>query len=468
MKELAEWVRDEAMKRGVQFADARIVESAHTSMSRQDGKTDRLSQGTSVGIGVRVLLEGAWGFASTNSLTREDLRKCLEGAMEMAKASGARVAEPGVVAEVEPLTAEVVSDFTIDPREVGVDRKMEVVRQLESVAVDRVGPHLANSTAHYGDSVTRVIVCNTLGACVDQTQVRTSAGVGITAIKDDVRQRGYEHRNGLAGFELAEGIDPEEVSVKAADTALMLLDARRAPAGNFPVVLHPSIVGIFIHEALGHNAEADHVIAKDSIIEGKLGRQIASQLINVIDDSTIEGSWGSYEYDSEGTPGGRCVIIENGVLKGFMHSLETAAKMGVAPNGSARAQGASSPPVVRMSNTIVSPGESTLDELVKDIDLGVLLEGGQWGYVLCVKGQYTCHAGWGRMIRNGELAEPIRDVTMSGTILDTLKNVDAVSKDFEMLPKGGMCGKAGQGMYVNGGGPYVRVSELVVGGQEQV
>jgi TldD protein len=467
MKELAEWVRDEAMRRGLQFADARIVESSHTSLGRQDGRTDRLSQGTSSGIGIRVLLDGAWGFASTNSLTRDDVRRCLESAIDMAKASRARVAEPGVIAAVEPVTDEVVSDFRVDPRSVAVERKMDVVRELEDVAVDRVHPHLANSIAHYSDNVTRTIVCNTLGTCVDQTQVRTSAGASITAVKGDVRQHGYEFRNGLAGFELAEELDPDQVSIKAADTALMLLDARRAPAGNFPVVLHPSIVGIFIHEALGHNAEADHVIARDSIIEGKFGEQIASELINVLDDSTIEGSWGSYEYDSEGTPGGRRVIIDNGVLTGLMHSLETAAKMGVQPNGSARAQGYSARPIVRMSNTIVERGGATLEELIKDIDLGILLEGGQWGYVLCVKGQYTCHAGWGRMIRNGQVAETIRDVTVSGTILDTLKNVTGVSREWEMAPKGGMCGKDGQGMFVNGGGPYVRVAELVVGGQER-
>jgi TldD protein len=468
MKDLAEWVRDEAARRGVQFADARIVESHHTSMSRQDGKTDHLSQGTSSGIGVRVLLEGAWGFASTNSLERHDLGRCLESAIDMAKASGAKVADPGVVTELEPVTAEVVSDFGTDPRAVGVDRKMDVVRELETVAVDRIGPHLANSIASYSDGVMRTVVCNTLGACVDQTQVRTSAGVSITGVKGDVRQRGSESRNGLAGFELAEAIDPEEVSVKAADTVLMLLDARRAPAGNFPVVLHPSIVGIFIHEALGHNAEADHVLARDSIIEGKLGQQIASELITVIDDSEVEGSWGSYEYDSEGTPGGRRVIIENGVLTGLMHSLETSAKMGVAPTGSARAQGFGSRPIVRMSNTIVEPRESTLDDLVRDIDLGVLLEGGQWGYVMCAKGQYTCHAGWGRMIRDGELSETIRDVSISGMILETLQDVCGVSSAFEMAKRGGTCGKDGQGMYVNGGGPYVRVSELIVGGQEMV
>jgi len=188
----------------------------------------------------------------------------------------------------------------------------------------------------------------------------------------------------------------------------------------------------------------------------------------VVDDSTLEGSWGSYKYDSEGTPGGRRVIIENGVLKGFMHSLETAARMGVKPNGSGRAQDYGVRPIVRMSNTLVLPGQSSLEELAKGIDLGVLLEGGEWGYVMTAKGQYTCHAGRGRLIRDGEIGQPLRDVTVAGMILDTLRDVDGVSREFEMLTMGGMCGKNGQGMYVNGGGPYMRVKELVVGGQERI
>ena len=150
-----------------------------------------------------------------------------------------------------------------------------------------------------------------------------------------------------------------------------------------------------------------------------------------------------------------------------MHDLETAAKMGVEPNGSGRADGYSSRPIVRMSNTIVLPGESTLAELAKGIDRGVLLEGGQWGYVMTAKGQYTCHAGHARMIRNGEIAEPLRDVSLAGMVLDTLRDVDGVSKEFEMLTMGGMCGKNGQGMHTNGGGPYLRVKELLVGGQER-
>lgn len=138
--------------------------------------------------------------------------------------------------------------------------------------------------------------------------------------------------------------------------------------------------------------------------------------------------------------------------------------MGVAPNGSARADGFMHRPIVRMSNTMIQPGEASLEELMKDIELGILLRGGQWGYVWCEKGQYTCHAGEGVMIRNGQLAEQVRDVSISGMTLETLANAEGVSRDFE-LEMPGNCGKNGQSMPVNGGGPYVKVKEIVVGGQ---
>ncbi len=466
MKGVVQSLVDRAKRAGVTFADARAVEEFGTNVRRQDRRTDQLSGGTSLGVGIRVLLHGAWGFASTNSLEPSDLQKALDTALEMAKASAVRLGEPGVVAQLGPVEAEVVTDFDVDPRQVSVADKMEVVKRLEDAAADRVGPQLANSTASYSDAVMREVVANTNGTLVDNTIVRTSCSVGVVAVDGEIRQRDWEHRSALGGFEIARDVDLHETSIKAADTALMLLSAAPPPSGRFPVILHPTIVGVFIHEALGHNAEADHILASDSILEGKEGEPIASEFVTVVDDATVPGSWGSYAYDSEGTPGAKRIILDKGILSGYMHSLETAARMGVAPNGSARAQGYSARPIVRMSNTIVEPGPSSLEQLAKEMGEGLVLEGGQWGYVMCAKGQYTCHAGRGRFVKNGQIGQPFRDVTFAGMILDTLRAIDGLTAEFEMLTMGGMCGKNGQGMYVNGGGPYVRVKELVVGGQQ--
>jgi TldD protein len=444
--------------------DVRAVEAEGTAVELQDGRADKVDRYRNRGLGIRVLLNRAWGFAATEGYDRGRAFECLETAVAMAQASAQRVGDLGVVAEAGPVEDQVAATLEKDPRQVPLPEKMALLALYEQEAIAAGRGKLANTKIGYGDIAERMTLCNTRGTFLETQSVRTRMSAFVAAQEGDIRQCGWESRQKQCGYELIEGLRPSEVSGKAAKRAVSLLKARRAPAGKFTVVFHPSIAGLLTHEALGHNAEADHILSGSSILEGKLGTQVASDCITIIDDGTIPGSWGSYPYDSEGTPSQKRVLIEKGVLRGFMHSLETAAKMGVAPNGSARADGFCCRPIVRMSNTFIEPGTMSLQELLKDIDQGVYLLAGQWGYVFCERGQYTCNAGEGYMIRNGELAEHLRDVCISGMTLETLMNADAVSQDFEM-EMGGMCGKGGQRMYVNGGGPHVRVRDVVVGGQ---
>ena len=464
MREQLERLRDEAMKRKVEFAEARFASVTSSGLMLQDGRADRMGAGKRAGMGVRVVADGAWGFASAESTEFGDWLSCLEAALEMARVSAQRLDEPVLLADVPAAVDEVQAQFEIDPATVSIERKLAAVQGYEEASALTVGERVANLMTGYNDAKHLEIVCNTRGTLVSSESVRTMVWHAVTTQDGSMRQRAREIRAQQAGFELVEATPAEELSGKAAALALSLLSARPAPAGEFPAVFHPSITGLLVHEAIGHNAEADHVAAGQSILEGKLGTRLAADCISILDDATIPGSWGSYQYDSEGVPGQRRVIVEKGLLKGFLHSLETAAKMGVAPNGCARADGFVNRPIVRMSNTMISPGEMSLEELIADIDLGLLLRAGQWGYVWCEKGQYTCHAGEGVMIRNGELAEQVRDVSVSGMTLETLANVSAISRDFELAMPGN-CGKNGQRMAVNGGGPYVKIKEIVVGGQ---
>lgn len=463
MKDLLNMICDKAKACGATFADARVFESEGVGISRQDGRADKLNSGASRGLGVRVLKDHAWGFASVSDFDSDKALGALAAAVSMAEASSTR-SENAVVADIQGVERDIKADVEIDPRTVPFERKMAAIEGCEKTAIKIVGDKLANSVVGYYDRINVETICNTQGAFVRSESIRTMVHTTIVASDGKTLQKGSGRVGEPVGFELIERTGPDEFAGKAARTALSLLSASTPPAGKFPVIFHPSVTGLLTHEAIGHNAEADHVLSGSSIIEGKLGDKIASDLVTIIDDSTIPGKWGSFEYDSEGTPGARRVIIENGVLKGYMHSLESAAKMGVSPNGSARAQGYSNRPIIRMSNTFIEPGTSTFEDLLSGIDLGVYLMGGEYGYVFCERGQYTCHAGEAYMIRNGELAEPLRDVSVAGMTLETLLNIDAVCSDFEMkMP--GMCGKNGQGMYVDNGGPHIRVKELVVGGQ---
>lgn len=463
MKDLLRSLCDKAKARGAAFADARVFESENTGITRQDGRADKLNSSSSKGMGIRVLKDHAWGFASVSNFDDHTALAALDVAISMAEASSAR-AEEAVVADIEGVEREIRAQVEIDPRTVSVERKMAALEGYEQAAIKIAGEKLANSIVSYSDRVDTETVCNTQGTLISKQSIRTIVHNMMVVREGSMLQKARGRVGEPVGFELIERTGAQDFTVKSVELALSLLTAAPPPAGKFPVIFHPSVTGLLTHEAIGHNAEADHVLSGSSIIAGKLGETIASELVTIIDDSTIPGKWGSFEYDSEGTPGARRVIVEKGVLMGYMHSLQTAAKMGVEPNGSARAQDYQSRPIIRMSNTYIEPGESSFEDLVKGIDLGVYLKGGEYGYVYCERGQYTCHAGEAVMIRNGELAEQLRDVSVAGMTLETLANIDAVSSDFEMkMP--GMCGKDGQGMYVDNGGPHIRVKELVVGGQ---
>ena len=448
-----------------EFIDCRVTESDGTSIVCQDGRADKIGQGRSRSGCVRALVDGAWGFAATDEPNEKRLAKCLESAVAMARAASPHVTEKGAVAALPPSRGESVAEVGIDPRKVPLEEKMRRVSAYERAAREKHGDLLANTIVSYGDGWKREVVANSRGTATLSEQIRTRLFARIVAKKGDTRQAGTESRGQLSGFELLDGCPAEEFSVSAADRAVSLLSAKRAPSGRFPVVFHPTITGVLVHEALGHSAEADLVFGGMSILDGKKGTRVAPDIVTVIDDPTIDRAYGSFAYDSEGTPAKRHVLIEKGILKGFLHSLETAGRMGAEPQGSGRAQNAQSPPIVRMSNTFFEPGTDSLESLLAPIDHGVYLIDSSGGYVYPERGQFVVRASEGWIIRDGKLAEQVRDVSVSGMTLEALSKIDGVSKDFRLaLP--GTCGKDGQGVPVDGGGPYVRISEVVVGGQE--
>ncbi len=455
-------IRDEAKRRGVSFADIRVVEKEVTTIEMEDGRVNKVLKNITFGTGVRILLEGAWGFASTNSIDEYQLNRCLDEAIGMAKASRNYLDTIGEVAKIEPVVDKVSVRPKIDPRGVPIEEKIKRVMKYERDARG-VDNRLVNTRFLYTDEYQKEIVCNTFGTFLENEITRTKTLAFVVAKEGNVRQQGFSFAGRVGGFEVIEELKSEDFGIRAAKDAVELLKAEPAKAGKFPVVVDNSIVGLFAHEAFGHNAEADLVQSGGSILKGKLGQRIASPLVTIIDDATLENTHGYYLYDSEGVPGQRTILVENGILKGFMHNLETASKQGVKPTGNGRAQDHQHRPIVRMSNTYIAPGELTFEELLRDIDEGVYVQGFGGGYVYPERGQYTCSARRAWMIRNGELREPLRDVRISGMTLETLMNIDGVSKDFN-IKEPGTCGKDGQAVPVDNGGPFVRVKEMVVGG----
>jgi TldD protein len=275
-------------------------------------------------------------------------------------------------------------------------------------------------------------------------------------------QFGHKSTGGAKGFEVIQKEDLELMGRTAATKAVRLLDASPPPSGRFPIVMDSELTGVFIHEALGHASEADLILQNDSILKGKMDAQIGSSLVTIIDDASMD-AFGYYAYDAEGVKTKKNVLVEDGVLVSLLSSRETAAKLDISSSGNARS-GVGDQPIVRMSNTYLKPGEMSFEELIEDIDDGIYLKGSRGGQVDTGKGVFQFNAAESFIIDNGEVKDPLRDVSLSGNILEILQKVDAVGSDFHLGV--GFCGKAGQTAPVGDGGPHTRVSEATVGGAD--
>jgi TldD protein len=220
------------------------------------------------------------------------------------------------------------------------------------------------------------------------------------------------------------------------------------------------MAGVFAHEAVGHACEADAILEGTSILAGKKGMQLGSPLISIADSPEVEGAFGSYAFDDEGMPGKAQQLIKSGTLSGFLHSSETSETLGEPPNGHARAEDHSSPPIVRMSNTFIERGDHSTEELL-EVNEGIYVKGMNGGSVDTITGQFMFRAEEAFLISRGTIGERIRDLSITGTITGTLREVDAIGSDFQLKP--GFCGKNGQRMNVTDGGPHIRVRSLKVG-----
>ncbi len=464
MEDILDWLIEKAKERNCEFAEARYVSKRGSYVRAQDGKIEELSSGETRGVGIRVIVNGKWGFASSSSLEQKALLSALESAISSARSLREGKGERAVVKEVEPIEAEKELKCKIEPADVAEEDKARMVLEWEREAKG-VNPDLiVNTVCWLSDTTREEEVHNSLGTKVRSRLVHTSASVFVASAKGEVRQTGVERVGGAKGYELVENLSPENFSLKAAQKAISLLSAKPPIAGTFPAIVDPSVIGLFVHEALGHNAEADAVWAGASIIKGKEGQEIASPCVTIIDDATIEGAFGFFFYDSEGTPAQRTTIIEEGRLVGYLHSLETSAKMDALPTGNARAEGYEVPPIVRMSNTFMAPGDWSFEEMLQEMREGVYLKGGRWGYVFPERGQFTFNVEEAWLVKDGELSEHLRDVSMSGMTLETLKKIKGLSRDFK-LASPGYCGKGGQTAFVDDGGPFALIEEITVGGR---
>jgi len=442
-----------------EYADIRIENVTSTTTAFRGKELDSIDASTSVGGIVRALVKGGWGQATFNAL--EDLESRVAEACESAHLVGK---ERTQFAEVETVVDEVAAALDRDFRGVSLADKTGVIEAYNEIVL---GHHdkIETSAVRYHDRFRTVWYANSERTFIRDERPDVGVMVSATAREGDTVQQGFESVAGNSGFQLIEGHHDKAQTV--AKRAVDLLSAPPVKGGTYTVITNPKLTGVFAHEAFGHLSESDFVYENERMKEIMvLGKRFGPDILNVVDDGAIPGLRGTHRYDDEGVRTRKNYVIKDGLLVGRLHSRETAAKMDETPTGNARAIGHAHQPIVRMTNTYVDKGDTTFEEMIRDVKLGLYacdMVGGQTAMEM-----FTFSAGYGYMIRDGEVAELVRDVVLTGNVFETLMNIDMIGDAVEWPPAGGGCGKGGQmPLPVGFGGPHVRIQNVVVGGQQQ-
>lgn len=449
----------------VEFFDVRATDARGLRIQVAKGVTREIATSHTRGVGIRVLCDSGWGFSSTNQTDAESLERTFRTAYKLARAAGEHARQKFTLSDRDPLAETYRVSCKVEVETVPVEEKVQFVLDQDARALE-VDDHIVNSKHWYTDAAGDLAYFDSFGRNLRKHRSVVRYSAFLFAQEGGVLQQGSESLGIVGGYEALQTEDAAGIAERAAREAVSMLAAKPLPGGKSTVLIDPKLCGTFIHEAFGHACEADTVLAKNSVLEGRMGETIGSELVNIVDDATLADCYGYYTYDSEGTLGSRTVLVERGQLASYMHTLETASRMGVDPTGNGRAQGYSSIPQARMSNTVLLPGDMTFDELLESVGTGVYAQDWRYGYTNPGNGQFMFKVKKAQLIENGEVQDVYyRDAAMSGMILTVFKNVKGLGKETKYAD--GTCGKGGQGVPVGDGGVHTVVDNVIIGGQGQ-
>jgi TldD protein len=446
-----------ALRGGGDFAEVFAEDRASSNARLDDGRVEELMSGRTRGAGVRVVRGATTGYAHTADTSEAGLAEAAEAA---AAATRDRDDAHHVIALNRPPASSELPGVTM-PDTVDKARKVELLSRADHAARSR-GDAIRQVSVSYADSRRRILVANSDGLLADDERVRTRFHVACVAVGDTGMQTGVEAPGRTAGFELFDEIEPEAVAEIAANRALAMLRARPAPSGRLPVVLRRGAGGVLFHEACGHGLEADLVGRGASVFRGRMGEQVASPLVTLVDDGAMSREWGTSAIDDEGTPVQRNVLIDRGVLTDYLWDVVWARRSDRRGSGNGRRETYQHLPMARMTNTYLERGSTDPDDIVADTSYGLYCAALGGGQVDTATGDFVFGVTEAYLIENGEITEPVRAAQLIGNGPATLALVDVVGNDFDTWA--GTCGKNGQGVPVSSGQPTLRVAELTVGG----
>jgi TldD protein len=446
-----------AISNGGEYADIFIEHRKSTAIQLEDDKIEKVIAGAIAGIGIRLIYSGKTAYAYSNDFSENVL---MDLADTVSKAAAG--AERDIIVGMKKKFPEVSFLIKKYPETIPMSEKIALVKLGNDVA-RKFDRRIKQVNVVYRDSCQRVKVYTSEGFVSEDERVYTLGVVQVIAIDGEVIQTGYEPVSGLIGYELFDESPMDRVALKAAQRAVMMLKAKRATGGRMPVVISSEAGGTMIHEAIGHGLEADLAQQGLSVYSKKIGQQVASTAITVIDDATLPNKRGSFSFDDEGTPSKRNVLVKDGILQGYMYDRYTAMVDKTSSTGNGRRESYEHKPVPRMTNTFIAPGSLSQDEVIRSVNKGMIVRKMGGGQVNTVTGDFVFEVQEGYIIENGMIGEPVRGATLIGNGPEVLKSIDMVASDIGFSV--GTCGKDGQGVPVSDAMPTLRIPEMVVGGE---
>ncbi|MBP1890681.1 TldD protein [Clostridium moniliforme] len=457
-KEVIGKVLSKCMITGGDFAEIFEEDTISNSLGILDNKVENAIGGRSYGVGIRIFkgLKSVYAYTNNNSLS-----SLLDTAYKAALALGDLKEEKTIIVNNSIIVPNkhIIKYY---PNDINYDKKIGIMKMAYKSASE-YSSDITKVSVGYSDKDQKILIANTDGLCVEDRRVRTRLGISAVASKDGENQMGFEGPGRSMGFEMFNDIDVEKYGIEAARTAVTMLHAKDCPAGKMTVAIDNGFGGVLFHEACGHSLEATSVAKGNSEFANKIGEQIASSKVTAIDDGTIENAWGSINIDDEGEKARKNVLIENGILKGYMIDKLNGRRMGMKPTGSGRRQSYKYAPTSRMTNTYIAAGNDNPEDIIKSMDEGLYAKKLGGGSVNPVTGEFNFSVSEGYLVKNGEIQEPVRGASLIGKGSEILMNIDMVGKN--LVQAQGMCGSSSGSIPVNVGQPMIRVKNITVGGR---
>jgi TldD protein len=450
-----------ALRKGGDAADVYAEFAVGGSMVLEEGIVKSASRGVSVGVGIRVRKGEAAGYAYTEDLSWDALVRAAETA--------AQIAQGADVAPVDVTRREIPSRYPVQTPSLlvsGLDKRELLLRADRAARAEDA--RITRVEASVAESYREVVVATSAGVYVRDVQPMLRFGVRVIAEQNGKRQAGSSGGGGRVGMEYFSraGKSPEEHAKEAVRSALAMLDAREAPAGEMEVVLAPGDSGVLLHEAVGHGLEADFNRKGVSNYSGRVGKPVASELCTIVDDADIAFGRGAVNVDDEGNIPNKSVLIENGVLKGYMHDAHSAKHFGVQPTGNGRRESFRSVPLPRMTNTLLLAGSSDPEEIVRSVTRGIFARRFGGGQVDIASGDFVFSIAEAYLIEDGKITAPLKDVNLIGNGPEALSKVTMLGNDLQISDGIWTCGKDGQSVPVGVGCPTIKISGMTVGGTD--